>query len=65
MHSRIKEIADKVWSLDTEPNPHFEICLQAFAELLINECAYIAWMEDHEPSECILNHFGIEDELKS
>ena len=38
MNSRFKELADKVWSLDTEPNPHFEICLQAFAELIVQEC---------------------------
>lgn len=33
---------------------------EKFAELLIRECAEVALREDHEPSECILNHFGLE-----
>ena len=33
---------------------------QHFAEALIRECAAIALREDHEPSECILSHFGVE-----
>ncbi len=30
-----------------------------FAEVIIRECAEIALREDHEPSECILKHFGL------
>lgn len=30
-----------------------------FAELIIKECAEIALREDHDPSDCILGHFGI------
>ena len=38
MNERVKAIADKIWSLDTEPNPHFNLCLQEFAELIVQEC---------------------------
>ena len=34
--------------------------LEKFAELIVWECAAIALREDHEPSECILRHFGVE-----
>lgn len=30
-----------------------------FVEAIIRECAGVAMREDHEPSECILNHFGL------
>jgi hypothetical protein len=30
-----------------------------FVESVIRECADVALREDHEPSECILNHFGV------
>lgn len=33
---------------------------EKFAELIVRECAAIALREDHEPSECILTHFGVE-----
>lgn len=29
------------------------------AELIVRECAEIALTEEHEPDECILQHFGI------
>jgi len=38
MNERIKKLADKIWSLDIEPNPHFQLCLQAFAESIVAEC---------------------------
>ena len=34
--------------------------MQKFAEAIVRECAAIALREDHEPSECILKHFGVE-----
>ena len=34
--------------------------IDMFAELIIRECAAIALHEDHDPFECIMNHFGIE-----
>lgn len=42
---------ERIW------NPHEYD--QVFAESIIRECAAIALREDHEPSECILRHFGI------
>jgi len=39
MNKKIKQLADKVWSLDIEPNSHFQLCLQSFAELIVQECA--------------------------
>ena len=33
--------------------------MQKFAEAIVRECAAIALREDHEPSECILRHFGV------
>ena len=34
--------------------------IDMFAELIIRECAAIALHEDHDPSDCILKHFGVE-----
>jgi len=45
MNERIKRLADKIWSLDIEPNPHFQLCLQAFAESIVQEC--VGMSEDH------------------
>jgi len=42
MNKKIKQLADKVWSLDIEPNPHFQLCLQSFAESIVQECVGIA-----------------------
>ena len=38
----------------------WESVLQKFAELIVKECAEIALREDHDPYECIKQHFGIE-----
>jgi hypothetical protein len=34
---------------------------EKFAELIVRECAAVALREDHEPSECILRHFGVKE----
>ena len=34
--------------------------IEEFAELIVRECASVALREDHDPYECILNHFGVE-----
>ena len=34
--------------------------IDMFAELIVRECAGIALREDHDPSDCILKHFGVE-----
>jgi len=33
--------------------------IEAFAEKIVKECANVALREDHDPYECILNHFGL------
>lgn len=64
MNSRIKELAQRAGHSPLEPRTFAddlqEVFLQKFAELIIRECAEVALREDHEPSECILNHFGLE-----
>lgn len=37
-----------------------ELDVSAFAHLIIKECAEIALREEHDPSDCILKHFGVE-----
>ena len=34
---------------------------ETFAKLIVRECANIALREDHDPYECILKHFGVEE----
>jgi hypothetical protein len=70
MNERIRELAEqaleivsnkrmlKDGQLERTWNPHEYD--QMFAELIVRECAAIALREDHEPSECILRHFGVE-----
>lgn len=36
------------------------VSLEKFSELIVKECAAIALREDHDPSDCILKHFGID-----
>ena len=35
--------------------------LEAYTLLIVRECANVAMEEDHDPSECILKHFGVEE----
>ena len=63
MNERIKPLEQQCWShrIDgklVDGQLHFDA--QKFAELIVQECAAIALREDHEPSECILRHFGVE-----
>jgi hypothetical protein len=32
--------------------------LEKYGEAIVRKCAEIAQREDHDPSECILSHFG-------
>jgi hypothetical protein len=36
--------------------------LEKFATELVKQCAEIALREEHDPSDCILNHFGVSRE---
>jgi len=73
MNERIRELAEQngMWDPQGYPSPEagekfwnnvviFEKQnLELFAEAIIRECAGIALHEDHDPSECILTHFGL------
>jgi hypothetical protein len=61
LNERIKELAEQAALLGPSSrvgNAHE--ATEKFAELIVRECAAIALREDHEPSECILRHFGVE-----
>jgi len=34
--------------------------VEYFVDLIVKECAAVVMREDHDPSKCILNHFGVE-----
>lgn len=36
-----------------------EVVMKKIVELVVRECADVALREDHDPSDCILNHFGV------
>ena len=62
MNKRIKELEKQCWSYHVDGvlidgQLHFDT--EKFAELIVRECANIALREDHDPSDCILNHFGV------
>jgi hypothetical protein len=61
MNERIQELAEQCGFRSNpdiyDRNQSFDI--PKFAELIIKECASVALREDHEPYECILNHFGV------
>jgi hypothetical protein len=59
MNERIRELARESGLLVHNPEG-VPTKLEKFAELIVRECAAIALREDHEPSECILRHFGVE-----
>lgn len=64
MNERIQNLKDKIWEERYWTNPNTDRLLPAqlnrFAESIIRECADIALQEDHDPSNCILKHFGVE-----
>jgi hypothetical protein len=66
MNERIKLLAElsktpKTMMVDGVLQSVVTIDAERFAELIVRECAAIALREDHEPSECILRHFGVEE----
>ena len=64
MNERIKELAVQAGYLpDNFGIGHWDMpeC-KKFAELIVKECAEIALREDHDPYECIKQHFGVKDE---
>lgn len=63
MNERIKElsrIADEYANDTGLVSPLWnDIFEKKFAELIIQECAEVALREEHDPSDCILGHFGL------
>lgn len=63
MNERIKELADKAQEYAEWTTPQglewFPTFKEKFAESIIRECAGIALREEHDPSDCILHHFGL------
>ena len=65
MNERIRELIaqarEPLHNKDLPFNQGLMEYSEKFAELIVKECAAIALREDHEPSECILRHFGVEE----
>ena len=64
MNERIKLLAElsktpKTMMVDGVLQSVVTIDAERFAKLIVQECAAIALREDHDPSECILKHFGL------
>jgi hypothetical protein len=65
--SRIQELAEQagVFEYKKYYDPTYSEFIsnkdkvEKFAELIVRECADIALREDHDPSDCILSHFGL------
>ena len=61
MNNRLKRLAERsFWDKQAQQDMEDFIDLEKFAELIIRECAEIAMREDHDPAECIKQHFGVE-----
>jgi len=65
MNERIRLLAEHsgiVIPKDSEYNGHiYRNSIEKFARLIVRECANIALREDHDPYECILAHFGVDE----
>ena len=59
MNERIRELHSQCKVCDKDNVLYFDY--ERFAELIVRECADIALREDHDPSECIKKHFGVEE----
>jgi hypothetical protein len=55
-----KFLIQSCWDEQDEIELEDWINVEKFAELIVRECANIALREDHDPSDCILKHFGVE-----
>jgi hypothetical protein len=67
MNKRLKQLGDQAGVCPIkhvgggEWDSYLPEAEQKFAELIVKECAEIALREDHDPHECILKHFGVEE----
>ena len=65
MNERIKELANIAAgrSIKTSPALASDMAdwavIEKFTELIVRECAEVALQEEHDPSDCILGHFGL------
>jgi len=67
MNERFKQIAQEVFfdeSTTGKPGQKMymfgELKMQKFAELIVRECAYAAWINGMDEYKKILEHFGVE-----
>jgi hypothetical protein len=73
MNEHIKELAEQagyylydltethgIKTVETDAKDEW-ITLETFAQLIIRKCADIAMREDHDPSDCIKQHFGVKE----
>ena len=71
MNERIKQLAEQATTIVETVGPqgyassYANFDREKFAELIINECADIAMREDHDPAECIKQHFGVMNNIKA
>ncbi len=75
MNERIKELAEQAWVYAEQNNPEpykdiYDLCLEKFAELIVKECAQVAFEGDLKRAigqwvshSDILIHFGIEHDV--
>jgi hypothetical protein len=61
MNKRIEELKKEAFRQTEWEELDYDKILEKFAELIVKECANIVLREDHDPYECILKHFGVED----
>lgn len=59
MNPIVKQIAEET-HFNIYNSPIWNGTGERFVEAIIRECANIALREDHDPSDCILKHFGVE-----
>ena len=66
MNERLKQLVDSaakysaVMAMKSDESAN-ELFVEHLVRSVVRECAAIALREDHEPSECILRHFGVEE----
>ena len=59
MNPIVKQIAEET-HFNIYNSPIWNGTGERFVEAIIRECANIALREDHDPSDYILKHFGVE-----
>jgi len=64
MNDRIQELAEQAQDWVDQQRPYaseeHEYFVEKFAELIVRECAYAAWINGMDEYKKILKHFGVE-----